>query len=170
MPEVNYDDPDFNPLRNVILPDAKKQPDRHLAIVLAAVVEDGLAEALKARLVKNERITKKLLGSMGPLGTFAAKIDMGLLVGLYREDFAKMLHALREIRNKFAHEMRPLTLESEEIKAKAQGFVIYDQFHAGRRRKSERDRFVGACEIMLAALHIMGKNARRLAPSKKHDL
>ncbi len=46
------DDPYNNPIRNIILPDAKKQPDRSLAIVLAAVVEDQLGEMLRAKVVE----------------------------------------------------------------------------------------------------------------------
>jgi hypothetical protein len=88
-------DPDFNLVRNVVLPDAKKQPDRYLVIVMVAIIEERLGEILQAVLVDHKKVANKMFSGMGPLATSSAKIDLGFLLGMYREGFAKMLHAVR---------------------------------------------------------------------------
>jgi hypothetical protein len=93
------DDPNYNPIRNVILPDAKKQPDRSLAIVLAAVVEDQLGEMLQAKVVDDKQTVRKMFSGMGPLATFSAQIDLGFLLGFYGDEMHSLLHAIRVVRN-----------------------------------------------------------------------
>jgi hypothetical protein len=44
---------------------------------------------------------------MGPLSSFSAKIDLGVLLGLYPEEVRRDLHRLRDVRNQFAHEQEP---------------------------------------------------------------
>lgn len=170
MPDHAKNDPYYRELRNIVLPDAEKQPDRSLAIVFAAVVEDHLSQGIKAHLVDHKRTASALFTGMGPLATFSAKIDLGLLMGFYREDFANVLHALRRIRNTFAHDMRPLTFESQEIKAKATAFEFVDTLLQRRKRPDGREQFLGSCKFVIGALSALSADAARPKIPRKRKL
>ena len=43
------------------------------------------------------------------------KIDFALSLGIYEEGMAQILHAVRKIRNEFAHNLDPITFNSPEI-------------------------------------------------------
>lgn len=49
----------------------------------------------------------------GPLGSFAAQIDMGYLLGLYPDYVRDKLHTIRLIRNEFAHNVQPVSFKSQ---------------------------------------------------------
>ena len=105
-------DPHFSLIRNVVLPDAKKQPDRGMVLVLAAVIDNELTDILTGFLVEDKKLHKKFFKGLGPLATFSAKIDLGYLLGLYHSQFQELLHSIRDVRNAFAHNMEPVSLES----------------------------------------------------------
>lgn len=153
-------DPDFNPIRNIILPDAKKQPDRSLAIVMAAVVEDRLEEMLKSKLLDDKKIITKMFSGMGPLSNFSVKIDLGYLLGFYADEFHNLLHAIRVVRNTYAHEMKPLDFNSNEIVTKMQPFEFINKFPP-RRQKVGRDLFIAGCEFCFGGLYALGTDPRR---------
>lgn len=162
-PEITTEDPNFNQLRNIVLPDAKKQPDRSLVIVMAAVIEDHLAGVIVNHLVDAKKITDNMFGGMGPLSTFSAKIDMGFLLGLYTRDFLNALHALRKVRNEFAHNMGPITLDSDEVMQKSSPLLqIVERFHHRPKTQTTRETFIGSCEFLLGGLAAMGLDTRRL--------
>lgn len=91
-----------------------KQRDRGAAIIAAAVLEDHLLAVIKAKLTTDEKIEDKMFRGYGPLASFSARIDLGLLLGLYEKDFHKDLHRIREIRNEFAHNLAPLSFRSSQ--------------------------------------------------------
>jgi hypothetical protein len=166
----NIDDPDFDQLRNIILPDSEKQPDRSMAIVLVSVVDDHLLTAIQAKLVENKKVHERIFTGLGPLATFSARIDLGLLLGFYRDDFAKVLHGLRKIRNAFAHDMHPLTVESSEIRGMANVFTVVNERVRRRKDATARQEFLGVCKYTLGAIMAMADNAERLSPSPKSKL
>lgn len=98
--------------------DLERQPDRGAALVAGAFLEERLLVALKARL---HHLTQKLEGEMfkrsGPLATFAAKIDLGLLIGMYDPVMHANLHHIRKIRNEFAHKFVPITFKTQNVAA-----------------------------------------------------
>ena len=79
-----------------------------------------------------------------------------------------MLHSIREMRNKFAHDVGPLTLESNEVKAKAAGFEFLDTYNYFRR-KNARDVFISACEFALGGLYTIRIYKQRLARPLEED-
>lgn len=86
------------------------ESDRVVAIVAGAFVEERLRFALEYRLregAKRDGSTpkSKMFELNGPLGSFAAKIDMGFLLYMYGEPTLDTLHAICKIRNRFAHEL-----------------------------------------------------------------
>lgn len=147
-----------------------KQPDRSLVIVMAAVIDDALAALIINYLVEAKKITDNMFNGMGPLSTFSAKIDLGFLLAIYNKDFADMLHALRRIRNEFAHNMDPLTLESEEVKYKAIPLEkMMKRWEPPSKVRTAREVFIGGCHFILGGLAAMRSDKRRLkSPESGH--
>ena len=85
-------------------------PQRELAIVCAAVLDVALAELLWLRLRECAKESEGFLGLDGdgraPAGSFGARIQLGLLVGLLTPDDAATLRAIKELRNLFAHRVK----------------------------------------------------------------
>lgn len=85
-------------------------PSRELAIVSAAVLDVALAELLALRLVDQAKEAEEFLGVNGdgraPAGSFGARIQLGLLIGLLTPDDAAILRSIKELRNQFSHRVR----------------------------------------------------------------
>mgnify|MGYP006148992127 CR=1 FL=1 len=96
-------------------------PPRELAIVSAAVLDVALAELLSLRMADQSKETEEFLGLNGdgraPAGSFGARIQMGLLVGLLTPEDAAILRAIKELRNLFAHRVRVDFLAPSVLKA-----------------------------------------------------
>lgn len=94
---------------------------RELAIVSVAVLDVALAELLSLRLVDQGNETEAFLGVNGdgsaPAGSFGARIQLGLLVGLLTKEDAAILRVIKELRNLFAHRVRVNFLAPPVIKA-----------------------------------------------------
>lgn len=101
----------------------KKEGDRSVGLIAGAFLEQRLEEAIKALLVKNTDVENQMFKGKGPLATFSAKIDMGLLLGLYDERTAKVLHNVRRVRNEFAHKLGRATFETQNIRALCNNFA-----------------------------------------------
>jgi hypothetical protein len=83
---------------------------RELAIVCAAVLDVALAELLWLRLRECGKESEEFLGlnadGHAPAGSFGARIQLGVLVGLLTPDDAATLRAIKELRNLFAHRVK----------------------------------------------------------------
>jgi hypothetical protein len=93
------------------------ESDRSVAIIGGTIVELTLIAALKAFLHPNEKITKELFKTTGALGAFATKIDLGLLVGLYGDEAHRDLVTMKDIRNRFAHNLSVKDFDTQQIRA-----------------------------------------------------
>jgi hypothetical protein len=95
-------------------------PQRELAIVSAAVLDVALAELLYLRLRECGKESEDFLGLNGdgraPSGSFGARIQLGLLVGLLTPDDAATLRAIKELRNLFAHRVKVTFLSPSALK------------------------------------------------------
>lgn len=85
-------------------------PARELAIVSAAVLDLALAELLTLRLADIPKEAEEFLGldsnGRAPAGSFGARIQLALLVGLLDTKDAAVLRAMKGLRNEFAHRVR----------------------------------------------------------------
>jgi DNA-binding MltR family transcriptional regulator len=102
-----------------IIQELMTESDRGCILVGANVLDDFLEEKLKTALVKNSHALKHavapLFGSMGPLGTFSAKIKLAYGLGLIPKYCFTDLEKIRRIRNVAAHEYSAMSFESPEI-------------------------------------------------------
>ena len=95
-------------------------PQRELAIVCAAVLDVALAELLWLRLRDCGKESEEFLGLNGdgraPAGSFGARIQLGILVGILTPDDAATLRAIKELRNLFAHRVKVTFLSPQALK------------------------------------------------------
>jgi hypothetical protein len=93
----------------------QRQRDRSAAIIAAACLEQSLTTTLKAAFESHPAIVNKMFKGYGPLATFAAQIDIGLLMGMYPEYIHKTMLTIKDIRNEFAHNTKPITFSMQRI-------------------------------------------------------
>ena len=109
------------PGENKIYAEYRSLPPRELAIVSAAVLDLALAELLSLRMSDQSKEAEDFLGLNGdgraPAGSFGARIQLGLLVGLLTPEDAAILRAIKELRNIFAHRVRVDFLTPSVLKA-----------------------------------------------------
>jgi len=95
-------------------------PSRELAIVSAAVLDVALAELLSLRLNGQSNEIEEFLGlnadGRAPAGSFGARIQLGILVGLLTQSDAAILRRIKDLRNAFAHRVRVDFLSPQVIK------------------------------------------------------
>lgn len=112
---------DVFPGETEIYSEYRSLPPRELAIVSAAVLDVALAELLALRLINREKEVEEFLGLNGdgraPAGSFGARIQLGLLVGLLTPDDVAILRTIKELRNLFAHRVRVNFLSPSVLKA-----------------------------------------------------
>ena len=104
--------------------------DRSAAIIGAAFVEDSLQCALVSRMRLNKQTFNALFnGPNSSLGSFSSKISLGFALGLYDLLLKKDLNWIREIRNEFAHSMKPITFENQRMKSLANNLKFLEWNH-----------------------------------------
>src|ERR1700730_7832008 len=79
--------------------------DRAAAVMAGAYLEDRLTSVTNAH-VEN---------SLRSRASFAEKIETARRIGIFDENGAAVLHAIREIRNEFAHSLSPLSFNTPEM-------------------------------------------------------
>lgn len=83
----------------------KDESERALAIVAAAALDEMLRRVLEKTVV-NQRIAIRLFNRpYAPLGTFSARIDAAYGFRIIDRELYRVLNTIRDIRNKFAHEI-----------------------------------------------------------------
>ena len=95
----------------------REESDRSVAILGAVFLDEYLKELIASFLVDDSKKVHDLLeGSLAPLGTFGSRIGAAYCMGLISQDAYHDLHIVREIRNKFAHELHGLSFSDTWVK------------------------------------------------------
>ena len=108
------------------------------------------------------KLAKRLFDNNGPLGTFSAKIDFARVLDLIDAQTYRNLHAIRGMRNVFAHAEEPVRFKSPEVVAKARKFP---QWRDGASARTLFDNAVNEAEVVIAAR----MNALIYAETKRKD-
>ncbi|MDF7650740.1 hypothetical protein PUG42_19600 [Erwiniaceae bacterium L1_54_3] len=99
--------------------------DRASAIVGAAFLDELLTEILKEYLVDDTiKNDKEIFSGVGPLATFSSKINMAYRLGIISKSERKIIHCIRDVRNKFAHKLDGVSFEENSIRQKVQSIEI----------------------------------------------
>jgi hypothetical protein len=83
------------------------EADDRSCVILVAAYLDNCTHELLIKVAKDPKpLIEKLLGDSQPLGSFSSRIDLLRSFGWISEVTHKDLHLIRNIRNKFAHDLR----------------------------------------------------------------
>lgn len=150
----------------------RSEPDRGCALVTAEMFSELLESVIANRFVDDPCICKRMLSDgMAPLGSFAARINIALLLGLIAKEVHAVLHSIREIRNAFAHEPTRITFGSKPISDVCHG--LPNGFDPGpmprrgvtKKARAARMRFMSAASYCMSAIMTERWNVTRLTPS-----
>jgi hypothetical protein len=97
------------------LQELQRESDRGLALVGAALIDDRLRATLTSFFAETPATDKLLEQPNAPLGTFAARTDVCLALGLIDSFEYSELVLIRKVRNEFAHKLHGTTFRSEKI-------------------------------------------------------
>ena len=155
-----------------MLEEINQQTDRGAAVIAAAALDELLDVCIQNRLLEMNRERYDALFSFErPLGSFSAKIELGMALGFYSKAGYESLHIIRDIRNKFSHKIEPISFDHEDIRK------IVDQHWGSRfKGKSRRDKFETVFHIMAMLLtavqldDIRIKSLARLTPRFSYNL
>ena len=102
--------------RTAIFFEAIKNSDRAAAIIITGFLDNELLQTLQHVLapIGNEGM-KSLLRENGPLSAFSDKILIAEAIGLIGERTKKNLNTIRQIRNEFSHNPKPINFDSQRI-------------------------------------------------------
>lgn len=105
--------------------------DRSAAIIGAAFVEDSLQCALKSRMIGlNSQVFNEIFYNVSsPLCSFSSKILLGFALGLYGPVLQMDLNVIRNIRNAFAHTMKPLNFDLPEVENELKNLKFLEWNH-----------------------------------------
>src|SRR4051812_37773609 len=84
--------------------------ERAAVLVMAAMIDRLLAQALSAFFLPHISKADELLEGDSPLSTFSARIMAAHRLGLVDAEVTRCLHIFRRIRNDFAHEVTGCSL------------------------------------------------------------
>ncbi len=154
---LNKDSAEYEERMMVVIRELQGGSDRAVAIVGGAWVEEALQGTLHAAFQPEPGRWKRIVGSHGTLSTFAAKIDIVVLLGLVTKSIASDLKIIRDIRNDFAHNVvhretqDRLSFESPSVKDQCLALRCI----AHEKLTNPRHAFIRACAVLYADFEAM---------------
>lgn len=112
----------------------ERQGDRGAAIMAGSYLEDYFGSAIRAIMVDDKKSINQMFERMGPLATFSAEIEMAYLLKIVEKGDARTMHIIREIRNDFAHDLRPITFDDQSVRDRCKSLCTKDDLIAIRER------------------------------------
>lgn len=114
--KLPLDHPEIHTLFENLFTNLVAESDRGAVLVGTSYVDEHLRRlfemVIPSEMTKKER--KALLDYPGPLSSLAAKTEVAFATRLINRTIYDSLHALRRIRNEFAHSSDPLNLSTQE--------------------------------------------------------
>jgi hypothetical protein len=139
--------------------------DRVAAIMGGALVQNTLIGALITHFEDRTDIPRLFDTVKGPLNTFYGQIVMGKALGLFDEATVESLHAIRSVRNEFAHAAVSLTFENAEIAKKCGKLTQYED-KKGDEASTPRRCYEHACYEL--ACHLMAAGTENIKRQAEH--
>jgi hypothetical protein len=149
-----------------VIHDLRTTSDRGAAIIGGGLVEWCVERMIFTRLrVRDDATMQTLTSRDGALQTFYGKIHLAYAMGAYGSGIKVQLEAVRRIRNLFAHQMRRLDFETNEVVIEVRKLGIPEGEAHGSSDLSElRKQFNLFCIVFFAetALKESGRMMRAL--------
>lgn len=93
----------------------KRETDRGLPLVAAALLDDKLLETLRAFFCLGQSAGKLLDDGNSPLGTFSSRAEACLALGLIDQFEYSEITLIRKVRNEFAHGKHGTSFKTERV-------------------------------------------------------
>lgn len=93
----------------------KRETDRGLPLVGAALIDDRLTETLRSFFCESPSASKLIDDANAPLGTFSSRTEMCFALGLLDEYEYTEIGLIRKVRNEFAHAKHGITFSSPRV-------------------------------------------------------
>lgn len=107
---------------STFLGELQGETDRGLPLVGAALIDEKLLESLSSFLCAGKSTNSLLMKPNSPLGTFAARADACLSLGLIDEHEYSEITLIRKVRNIFAHSRHGISFSDEQVKGLCASF------------------------------------------------
>lgn len=91
-------------------------PDRVIAVVGAAYIDDLLARLLRSALLKLPKDVESLLRPDAPLGSFGNRVELACCLGLITLEQRDDLKKIGKIRNAFAHRFKAPSFDEAPVR------------------------------------------------------
>lgn len=101
----------------------KRESDRGLALVATALIDDRLKESLRSFFCNEKSANRLLDEGNAALGSFSARADTCLALGLIDDYEYSEITLLRKVRNEFAHLKHGVSFQESRIKGLCSSLV-----------------------------------------------
>lgn len=102
-----------------------QESDRGFVLIAAATLDEVLRLMLRHYFIDNpheKNFLDKLFENEAPLSTFSSRIRLAYALGFIGDDLYHDLQIVRDIRNKFAHSIKALQLDTDSIRDRIRNF------------------------------------------------
>lgn len=131
--------------------------DRACAILGGAIVDQVLVFQLQGAMrdLTRKEFLELFFDNRALLQTMAARIDLSYALGLNERQEVVQLHAIRRIRNAFAHAVRPISFSTKLVTRECE--KLSDSYFAKDTSTADlsegRRRFIGICAGIYGHFH-----------------
>ena len=98
-----------------LLAEFENESDRSIAMLAAAYLDTALRSLLEANMRDERKLHDRLFSPTGALGTFSSRISIAYGLGLITKSYYLSLHAIRDVRNAFAHFRRGMDFDDKQV-------------------------------------------------------
>lgn len=142
------------------------ESDRGCALIGSAFLEAELEKMLRTFFVSDSGALRKLFDGSKPLATLSAKIDFAYLVGLINKRMRCDLHAIRSIRNDFAHESKKISFNDNRIRSRCES-LYHEPFGTPL---APRAKFTRVVISLLGMIHRTCSVMTRCVPAPEFEI
>jgi|ERR1700722_5612866 len=132
------------------LKEFQSETDRGAALVGAAIIDHRLTDTLRSFMVSNKAASTLLDGATAALGTFSSRIDATFALGLISAHEYGECHAIRKVRNEFAHSKHGTTFKDPDVKRLCD--KLQSDLPGGRKKFADDPRSIFVTAVILVAL------------------
>jgi mannitol operon repressor len=131
----------------------RRESDRGLALVAAALIDEKLADTLKAFFCQTYPAARLLREGNAALGTFSSKIELCFALGLIDSHEHSEIELIRKVRNEFAHSKHGLDFRGHRIQGLCASLTSDLPEDADYPTTDPRFRFTNASVAMVLRLY-----------------
>jgi mannitol operon repressor len=131
----------------------KRETDRGLPLVAAALIDDRLTETLRSFFCELSSAAKLLDDGSSPLSSFSSRIEACHALGLIDEFEYTEIGLIRKVRNEFAHQKHGMSFSSPRIQGLCSTLKSDLPQGAGFPLQDPRFRFTNAVVVLALRLY-----------------